>query len=346
MAAWRSWSAENQAAVGGAPRSAPGPGRTISDILCASLEKEASMGLDFVGISLALSRSGFSAVAQSLNVQAAEIWAVLAVETSGCGFLADRRPQILYERHYFHRLTGGRFDDGDISDPKAGGYGPGGAHQYDRLARAIAKDRTAALQSTSWGLGQIMGENCAEAGFQDVETMVAAMSHSEDAQLAAVAAFLDATHLDAPLKAHDWASFAAGYNGPSYAKNHYDVRVPEVLVRRDAGPRPASGAALSHLWRLRSRPGGRGPGLPDPGRSHRLPEPAGTAGHRRGGRRGARGTGEARADLRSCEKIGSHAERSYRAVGASPTPTGCAQWACLLLAGGPRATGGVPEAPG
>lgn len=206
------------------------------------------MGLDFVGKSLALSRSGFSAVAQLLDVQAAEIWAVLAVETSGCGFLADRRPQILYERHYFHRLTGGRFDDGDISDPKAGGYGPGGAHQYDRLARAIAKDRTVALQSTSWGLGQIMGENCAEAGFQDVETMVAAMSHSEDAQLAAVAAFLDSTHLDAPLKAHDWASFAAGYNGPSYAKNHYDVSLRGEFQKYSFGAMPDVDLRAAQLY--------------------------------------------------------------------------------------------------
>jgi hypothetical protein len=40
-----------------------------------------------------------------------------------------------------------------------GCYGPRGASQYDRLNRAILKDRTAALQSASWGLGQIMGMN-------------------------------------------------------------------------------------------------------------------------------------------------------------------------------------------
>jgi hypothetical protein len=206
------------------------------------------MALDFVGSSLALSRSGFAAAAQSLTVKAAEIWSVLAVETSGCGFLADRRPQILYERHHFHRLTGGRFDDGDISDPKAGGYGPGGAHQYDRLARAVALDRTAALQSTSWGLGQIMGENFAEAGFQDVETMVSAMSDSEDSQLAAVAAFLRSTHLDVPLQAHDWASFAAGYNGPSYAKNHYDVSLRGEFQKYSFGAMPDLDLRAAQLY--------------------------------------------------------------------------------------------------
>jgi hypothetical protein len=138
-----------------------------------------------------------------LGVHASEIWTVLAVETSGCGFLPDRRPQILYERHIFHRLTQGRYDDGDISDPSPGGYGPRGAQQYDRLARAAAKDRLAALQSASWGIVQIMGGNYRSAGFHDVEEMVGAMCQSEDDQLAAMAAFLNNSNLHTSLQAHD-----------------------------------------------------------------------------------------------------------------------------------------------
>src|SRR5436309_13561217 len=122
------------------------------------------MPLPFQGTALALSSDGLADVATSLGVHAPEIWAVLSVETRGCGFLPDRRPQILFERHIFHRLTNGQFDDGDISDPSPGGYGPRGAQQYDRLNRAIAKDRTAALQSASWGIGQIMGMNLARGG--------------------------------------------------------------------------------------------------------------------------------------------------------------------------------------
>jgi len=81
-----------------------------------------------------------------------EIWSVLGVETSGCGFLPDRWPKLLFERHIFHRLTGGRFDaeDPDVSQPTPGGYGRSGAHQYNRLAAAaIALNRGAALQSAS-----------------------------------------------------------------------------------------------------------------------------------------------------------------------------------------------------
>lgn len=52
---------------------------------------------------------------------APELWAVIGVETSGCGYFDDRRPQILYERHIFYRLTQGRFPVSDINSPDAGG---------------------------------------------------------------------------------------------------------------------------------------------------------------------------------------------------------------------------------
>ncbi len=206
------------------------------------------MPLDFVGKSRALSTDGLNATAQALAVQGPEIWAVLAVETSGCGFLGDRRPQILFERHIFHRLTGGRFDDGQISDPTAGGYGAGGANQYDRLARAIALDRGAALQSASWGLGQVMGMNFAAAGFADVETMVAAMSDSEDAQLAAVAGFLKSSQLDQAMRDHDWTAFARGYNGPQYAKNNYDNQLHDKYQKYAAGPTPDLDLRAAQLY--------------------------------------------------------------------------------------------------
>jgi peptidoglycan hydrolase-like protein with peptidoglycan-binding domain len=183
------------------------------------------MILPFQGNAGALTSDGLASVAGKLNVHAPEIWTVLAVETSGCGYLPDRRPQILFERHIFHRLTNGQFDDGDISDPSPGGYGAPGAAQYDRLARAISKNRSAALQSTSWGIGQVMGLNFAKAGFQSVDEMVTAMLYSEDQQLAAVGNFLASVGLAVSLRVHNWASFARIYNGPNYAINRYDIRL-------------------------------------------------------------------------------------------------------------------------
>lgn len=80
------------------------------------------------------------------------------------------RPKILIERHWFSRLTQGQFNvqAPDISNATSGGYGAGGAFQYERLAKVIAMNRTAALKSTSWGLGQVMGFNAAKLGFANV----------------------------------------------------------------------------------------------------------------------------------------------------------------------------------
>lgn len=202
----------------------------------------------FVGTARALSIDGLAAVCQQLDVHAPEIWTVLAVETSGCGYLSDFRPQILYERHIFHRLTQGKYDDGDISAANPGGYGDSGAHQYDRLAAALAKDRPSALKSCSWGVGQVMGENFVQAGFADVEQMVAAMSESEDRQLAAMANFLIASRLNLPLQARDWASFARGYNGPNYAINRYDIRLNGEFQKYNAGALPDLNVRAAQLY--------------------------------------------------------------------------------------------------
>src|ERR1700730_591474 len=92
----------------------------------------------FQGNAFGLSSDGLARVSSDLGVHASEIWTVVAVETSGCGFLADGRPQILYERHIFHRLTQGRYDDGDIRDPKP--RGNSGATGWLELSREIGSE--------------------------------------------------------------------------------------------------------------------------------------------------------------------------------------------------------------
>ncbi len=165
---------------------------------------------------------------------------MLAVETSGCGFLSDRRPQILFERHWFAKLTHGKFNDTapDISNTVAGGYGSRGAPQYDRLERAIVLDRTAALRSTSWGLGQIMGFNAETVGFANVEAMVQACVASEDGQMRAMCGFITSAKLADRLRNKDWAGFAYRYNGTEFQKNKYDEKLATYNARYETGPLP------------------------------------------------------------------------------------------------------------
>lgn len=195
--------------------------------------------MDFTGNSLPLSSTGLGEALDVLGVGAEEAWTVLTVETGGCGFLRDRRPLILFERHIFHHQTGGRFDltHPSISSPRPGGY-LGGAREYDRLQEAIALSRTAALNSTSWGMAQIMGFNAGLAGFSSAEEMVGAMMNREDQHLVAMARFLRARSLHKALAAHDWPAFARGYNGADFAKNQYDARLGAAYRRLEQGPLP------------------------------------------------------------------------------------------------------------
>lgn len=173
-----------------------------------------------------LSDEGMDRVCGVLGVSEPEVWAVLTVETRGFGYLQDRRPQILFERHIFHRLTDGRHDSGnsDISHSRPGGY-VSGAGEYTRLEKAMALDRSAALQSASWGIGQVMGFNYQSADFAGVAEMVAAMVEKEDKQLMAMAEFIKSNNLTGALQRLNWVSFARGYNGADFKRNEYDTRL-------------------------------------------------------------------------------------------------------------------------
>jgi hypothetical protein len=196
---------------------------------------------DFKGTTKLLSSAGFDAVSAALQADACALWSLITVETRGFGFLPSRRPKILFERHIFHARTGGRFDAQapDLSAPTAGGYS-GGEQEYDRLQRAIALDRKAALESASWGLGQIMGFNATALGYADAETMITQFCDSEDAQLDGVRRFIaNDRALHAALQSQDWNTVARQYNGPSYAKNEYNFKLDHYFSTYKANGTPA-----------------------------------------------------------------------------------------------------------
>ncbi len=182
--------------------------------------------MKFQGNGHPINDEGMDQVCNALGVAEPEVWAVLTVETRGFGYLRDRRPQILFERHIFHRLTEGVHDAGnaDISNRNPGGY-VGGQREYDRLEKAMELDQEAALRSASWGIGQVMGFNCEVAGFSTVDAMVEDMVASENAQLMAMANFIKSNNLADALRRRNWVSFARGYNGRDFKKNEYDTRL-------------------------------------------------------------------------------------------------------------------------
>lgn len=183
----------------------------------------------------------YKRAANLLGVEVAVIRAIVEVESAGNGFLPDGRPKILFERHWFWKLTPLPVSRTrpDLSNSKPGGY-LGGTREWDRLSDAIKFDRIAALKSASWGLGQVMGFNYEVVGFSDVEEFVRAMHENEGKQLQAMMNFIknnprtyrNRTMLTA-LRNHDWQTFAYVYNG-SGGVGVYDIKLAAAYKRHAA----------------------------------------------------------------------------------------------------------------
>lgn len=176
-------------------------------------------------------------LANSLGLEPALLKAVQLVEAAGRdGFLADGRPQILFEGHIMYKEVHKKFPDRDLAYlckrystiffPKwdKSKY-LGGVHEYKRLELAKEIDEECALKSASWGMFQIMGFNHKICGCQDVYDFVHKMSESHEKQLELMYYFMHNSGCLKNLKEKDWAGFAKKYNGPGYAQNAYDQKL-------------------------------------------------------------------------------------------------------------------------
>ncbi|KAB1113592.1 DUF3380 domain-containing protein [Neorhizobium galegae] len=92
-------------------------------------------------------------------------------------------------------------------------------------------DEAAALKATSWGLTQILGENCKAAGYPTPQAMVLAFMADEENHLEATVSLLKHMGIADDLKAHAWAVVARVWNGPGYRKNKYDTKMAAAYAK-------------------------------------------------------------------------------------------------------------------
>ena len=181
-----------------------------------------------------------SSAAKTLNVPIPALQAVIEVECKSSGFNNDGTPVILFERHVFRQrlIANGKAaiaakvqrERPDLCNKSAGGYGLYSA-QHGRLAVAATYDRNSALESASWGVGQVMGYHWKGLGYPTLQTFINAMYSDEAAQLDAMCRFIKVNGLDGYLRKQDWAGFALRYNGSNYAKNGYDVKLGNAFKK-------------------------------------------------------------------------------------------------------------------
>lgn len=172
--------------------------------------------------------------AKELGIETAALQAVIDVECRGSGFNTDGTPVILFERHVMRqRLIANKkrsiADEmmrkrPDLCNTSSGGYGLY-SQQHKKLEDAAKFDRTSALESCSWGIGQVMGYHWYNLGYDTLQQFINAMYKDEASQLEAMCRYIKNNGLVNALKNKDWKAFARGYNGPAYAKNSYDIKL-------------------------------------------------------------------------------------------------------------------------
>ena len=181
-----------------------------------------------------LTEAQIAAQAKALGIEVAALRAVIEVECKGSGFNTDGTPVILFERHVMRqRLIANKRDIDlslisverpDLCSKSTGAYGLYSA-QHGRLNAAAQYHRDSALESASWGIGQVMGYHWQTLGYPSLQAFINAMYKDEVSQLNAMCRYIKVNNLVNALKNKDWKAFARGYNGAAYAKNSYDVKL-------------------------------------------------------------------------------------------------------------------------
>ena len=181
-----------------------------------------------------LTEAQIAAQAKALVIEVAALRAVIEVECKGSGFNADGTPVILFERHVFRQrlIANGKAvvadkamrERPDLCSKSTGAYGLYSA-QHGRLNAAAQYHRDSALESASWGIGQVMGYHWKSLGYPSLQAFINAMYKDDASQLDAMCRYIRVNNLVNALKNKDWKSFARGYNGTAYAKNSYDVKL-------------------------------------------------------------------------------------------------------------------------
>lgn len=199
--------------------------------------------MQYRGSALKLAPGDVKRCSDAIRVDEAALRAVIEIETGNrAGFLSDGRPMILFEPHLFYKEVSGAKRTRALREgvAKATWGGPGSypkthAAVWAQYMKAAAIDETAAIRSTSWGLGQVLGSNYKVAGYNSPQEMVSAFCESELNQLGGMCNFMIHNNLVEHMRRfpslEHCAAFARIYNGPSYAKNNYHTKLRDAYNR-------------------------------------------------------------------------------------------------------------------
>ncbi|MCR5855976.1 N-acetylmuramidase domain-containing protein [Mesorhizobium sp. J428] len=207
-------------------------------------------------------RQAATAIANAKGWEPPALLAVIEIESAGKVFATvngRKEPMIRFEGHYFdRRLPADKravARKAGLASPTAGAVkNPASqAARWAMLNRAIEIDATAALESVSWGLGQVMGSHWEWLGYSSVGNMVNVARSGVSGQIDLMVRYIEKAGLSDELARRDWAGFARGYNGPNYKKYGYDTKLAAAYRRQLGSSAPVAPSTNEGLLRMGSK---------------------------------------------------------------------------------------------
>jgi peptidoglycan hydrolase-like protein with peptidoglycan-binding domain len=178
--------------------------------------------------------------AARLKMEAAVLMAVMEVESGGRYFAnidGKQEPLIRFEGHYFDKRLSppsrARARLRKLASPVAGAIANPNrqADRWALLRKAMAIDTEAALESTSWGIGQVMGAHWKWLDFASVDALTQRARQGIEGQVDLMMRYIEKANLVDALRDKNWSAFARGYNGPAYAKQNYHIKLAKAYER-------------------------------------------------------------------------------------------------------------------
>lgn len=213
------------------------------------------------------------AKAAEYNVPAGNLAAMVEAESAGQVFAeveGQKRPLILFEPHVFYRRLKGDERDravaAGLAYPSQGKkpYPKTQAARWEQVEKAALINADEAYQSTSYGVGQVMGYHWKALGFASLQAFLDTMFGGVDGQIDIMLRYCRVNHLIDELRDGRWLALARGYNGPKYATSYanklerFAVKFGGATAGADGMLRLGSkGARVRELQALLNRAGAR-----------------------------------------------------------------------------------------
>ncbi len=191
-------------------------------------------------------------IADQNGIKRASLLAVAWVESDGVPYWSingRQEPAIRFEGHYFDRILGKRNPAKQalarargLASPRAGAIrNPPNAKRYELLQRAKEIDTDAAVESCSWGSGEVMGAHWRVLGYSSAGALETSARRGVAGQVDMMVRFIVHNNLKDELNSQDWAKFARGYNGPNYAAGGYHTKMAAAYRKFLNAPEPVPG---------------------------------------------------------------------------------------------------------